>query len=210
MISPPETVPATPGVARTWLAIGLGAVGGFLLVGVLVLFLSVSGQRTAASGSSASTPVGAAGSGAGALTEAPAEGYLAPQFTLPDLTGQAVSLKDFRGRPVWLNFWASWCGPCRAEMPEMQRIYTKYKDQGLVVLGVDLAESRETVSSYVTQNKYDWIFLLDQDQQIGRQYYVSGIPAHAFIDRAGVIRQYVISGLSAPTMESYLSTILAK
>lgn len=210
MISSPDTVPAAPGVARTWLIIGLGAVGGFLLVSVLLLFLSVSGPRPAASGSAALTPAGAAEPGGNAQPEAPAEGYLAPAFTLPDLTGQAVRLQDFRGHPVWLNFWASWCAPCRAEMPEMQRIYAKYRDQGLIVLGVDLAESRETVANFVQQNKYDWTFLLDQDQQIGRHYYVSGIPAHAFIDREGVIRHYVVSGLSAPTMESYLSTILAK
>ncbi len=83
------------------------------------------------------------------LEPAPEVGRLAPDFTLADLDGNQVSLSDFRGEAVFLNFWATWCPPCRAEMPEIEAIYQEYKNKDVVVIGVDIKETREEVLQFI-------------------------------------------------------------
>lgn len=92
----------------------------------------------------------------------------------------------------------------------MQKLYARYQAQGLVILGVDVAESHDTVANFVQQNGYDWTFLLDSNSRVSQQYRASGIPTHAFVDPTGVIRAYQIGGLSAGTMASNLAAIMTK
>jgi len=201
----PEDVEGAGG-GRIWLAVGFGALAGALLIGVLVIVL---GGKIAPA-PAAANPLGAGSQPGTPAYEAPAVGYYAPQFTLPDLNNKPVSLKDYRGHPVWVNVWASWCGPCKAEMPEMKRLYSKYKGAGLVILGVDIGEAHDTVSSFVTQNGYDWTFVLDGDGRVSGSYNASGIPTHAFVDATGVIRAYRVGGLSPDVMQGFLAQIMPK
>jgi thiol-disulfide isomerase/thioredoxin len=82
----------------------------------------------------------------------------APNFTLQDLKGNTVSLSDFHGKNIYLNFWASWCGPCKMEMPDLEKIYQKYKDKDLVVLAVNIAENKETVEAFIKANNFSFLF----------------------------------------------------
>ncbi len=194
---------------RVWWASGIGAGAGLLVIAVVAVLVLGQAGNTALSAGGAARGAAAAAHGT-PLYEAPSVGYRAPQFTLTSLEGKSVSLQDFRGHPVWINIWATWCPPCRAEMPEMKKLYARYQSQGLVILGVDLAESRDTVTNFTTQNGYNWTFLLDSDSRVGQLYNAGGIPTHAFVDATGVIRGYQIGGISVPAMESNLAQILPK
>ncbi len=136
---------------------------------------------------------------------APKVGEMAPDFTLPDLDGNQVSLLDLRGKIVFLNFWATWCPPCRAEMPEMEIIYQEYKDMGLAVIGIDIQESEDEVRSFIEEAGYSWTFLLDTTGKVTVMYQVSGIPTSYFIDEDGIIRAINIGAMSRATMDVNLA-----
>ena len=110
----------------------------------------------------------------------------APDFTLRDLKGNQVSLSDFRGQPVVLNFWATWCMPCRVEIPHLEALYTKYKDQGLVVLGMNTETDYMKVKRFA-EPRISYTVLLDGGTQ-AQGYDVSGIPCTYYIDREGIIQ----------------------
>ncbi len=129
----------------------------------------------------------------------------APDFTLKDLDGNSVRLSDFRGKVVFLNFWATWCPPCRAEMPDIEKVHQKYKDQDVVVLGVDLRENASTVRAFVEDGGYTWVFLLDTTGEVGSMYSVSAIPTSYFVDKKGIIRAVTIGGMTAATIEAKLA-----
>ncbi len=141
-------------------------------------------------------------------TEGPFAGYLAPDFTLPDTAGSPVSLHSYRGHPVWINLWATWCGPCQTEMPEMQTRYTRYQSAGLVTLGVDVQEDAGRVTAFVTKGGFTWQFLLDHDGQVARHYYLTGLPMHVFVDRTGGIQMIGAGGLTAAAMDEGLRRIM--
>lgn len=196
----------------------LGAGLALLMIGVLVLLAGIRAAPPILPGHPAPPASPVPGSplptatgipSAAPLTPAPFSGSLAPDFSLPDLTGTTVRLSQFRGQPVWINLWATWCPPCRAEMPEMQKLYVKYKGQGLVVLGVDYREDKDTVVTFVQDNGFAWQFLLDPTGTVARSYYVTGIPTHVFVDRRGVIQALPIGGLDPASMETNLARILA-
>jgi len=138
----------------------------------------------------------------------PKVGNQAPDFTLKTLAGATVHLSDYRGEPVFVNFWASWCPPCKAEMPDIEKSYEKHEDEGYVFLGINNAEDPATVSNFVhQQNHYSWTFVLDPDGKAANAYYVDGIPASFFVDRNGIIRDYKLGQMSGPELESKLSRI---
>ena len=110
----------------------------------------------------------------------------APDFTLRDLRGNQVRLSDFRGQPIVLNFWATWCSPCRVEIPHLEALYTKYKDQGLVVLGMNTETDYMKVKRFA-EPRISYTVLLDGGTQ-AQGYDVSGIPCTYYIDREGIIR----------------------
>jgi thiol-disulfide isomerase/thioredoxin len=121
------------------------------------------------------------------LLSAPAAAAPAPDFTLKGLDGKAHSLSDYRGKVVFLNFWASWCPPCRAEMPSMQKLSRSWDKKKYVMLAVNLREAREVVRSFAAKNGYSFPILLDETGGTAAKYRVSGIPTTAIIDEKGNI-----------------------
>ncbi|GAB6098456.1 redoxin domain-containing protein [Halanaerocella petrolearia] len=120
-------------------------------------------------------------------------GQIAPDFELTNLAGERVALSDFRGKYVLVNFWATWCPPCRAEMPDLNQFYLENKDD-FVVLGVNLAESKNKVKEFITDGGYQYPIVLDKSRVVGSEYQVTAIPTSYFIDRQGRV-QYVKRGL---------------
>ena len=153
----------------------------------------------------------AGGSGSqGNVLEDVTTGSLAVDFTAQTLDGQTVQLSSYRGKnPVWVNFWASWCGPCKAEMPAMEELYQVYKSQGLVILGYDVAEPKETVENFVKSRGFTWTFLLDNGFTANR-YQTTGIPTHVFINKQGIITHRISSGLPKDYMEQQIKSLLTQ
>ena len=128
----------------------------------------------------------------------PTIGQVAPDFTLKSLDGGEISLSQFKGQPVLINFWASWCAPCRAEMPDLVRVYEARQAEGLVILGVNqsVLDARTDVQSFVDEFRIRFPVLLDEDGAVAEELYrLRGIPTSIFIDRKGAIvrRQIGIS-----------------
>ena len=113
-------------------------------------------------------------------------GQRAPDFTLKTLTNTPFKLHDQRGKPVFLNFWATWCGPCLVEMPDMEKLQQAMGDQILIV-GIDIQEPLPHVQRFVRFYKYTWTFVLDSSGDVSIGYGVSAIPTSIFIDAKGVI-----------------------
>lgn len=113
-------------------------------------------------------------------------GQRAPDFTLKTITGEYFKLSGQRGKPVFLNFWATWCGPCRVEMPDMEKLQQAMGDQILIV-GIDIRESLSTVQNFLRYRRYTWTFVLDSNGDVAREYEVAAIPTSIFIDAKGVI-----------------------
>jgi thiol-disulfide isomerase/thioredoxin len=148
-----------------------------------------------------------AGKGAQAiqLEPAPKVGHLAPDFVLKDLDGNTIRLSDLRGKMVFINFWATWCPPCRAEMPEIEAVHQEYKDKGVVVLGVDISEPESTVRQYVQQGGFSWPIVLDSTGKVARDYQIAAIPTSFFLDREGVIRAVNVGAMTSRAMEEKLA-----
>lgn len=124
----------------------------------------------------------------------PQVGGPAPSFTLNDLEGRPVSLADYKGKVVLLNFWATWCEPCKKEMPEIQAAYEQYKDQGFVVLGINFGENPDPTVSFVHHGRLTFPVLLDRRANIAERYGVINLPVTFFINGDGIIRERVFGG----------------
>lgn len=206
MVAPPAAVGQDLGYPARW-ARGLG--GACLLVGLVVLAACTPTPGIGTTPGAAASPTAVFTPYAIRPTEGPFAGYLAPDFTLPDTAGAPVSLHSYRGHPVWINLWATWCGPCQTEMPEMQKLYTRYQGQGLVILGVDVQEDAGRVTAFVTKGGFTWPMLLDHDGLVARHYYLTGLPMHVFVDRAGGIQMIGSGGLTTAAMTEGLRRIMA-
>lgn len=134
-------------------------------------------------------------------------GRAAPDFTLPDLDGSQVALSDFRGEVVLINFWATWCPPCRVEMPEMEAVYRTHGDQGFEILGVDQREPREMVDDFVTERGFSWKFLLDEDFDVSREYAATSIPRSILVDRDGIVVHVWSGTLTRNSLEYHLAEL---
>lgn len=140
------------------------------------------------------------------LSEAPRIGSLPPNFQWTDQkSGQPVTLESLRGKPLLLNFWGTWCPPCKAEMPEMQKIYDQQKDR-VRFLGVTMGPRDEPlgVAQFVQLENYTWDFIHDPNSDVMNRYQVTGIPSSYYIDKNGVIRAIFVGGADQPTIEANL------
>lgn len=176
-----------------------------LVVGASVLWLlgtrSPGTIGTATFGSSSSTNIDIS-----SLSVAPRTGSIAPDFGLIDVhTNKPVKLSSLRGKPVFINFWGTWCPPCRAEMPEMQKLYDKYKGQfEMVSISMGPRDDPTKVQVFVDAAKYNWTFIHDPDYAVATTYQVQAIPSSFFIDKSGVIRSVYVGAMNGPQMENNL------
>jgi thiol-disulfide isomerase/thioredoxin len=134
-------------------------------------------------------------------------GAPAPTFELDDLQGRRVSLAEYRGKVVLLDFWATWCAPCRRSMPVLEKLQKEFP-KDVVLLAINLQEPAEEVRDYVARRKVGSTVLLDADGEVGFAYGAEAIPLHVLIDKQGVI-QDILVGLS-PTMEEDLRAEIQK
>jgi thiol-disulfide isomerase/thioredoxin len=135
---------------------------------------------------------------------APVIGEPAPDFVLRDLGGAPVRLSDLRGRVVFLNFWATWCRPCKKELPDIQRMAGEYPDD-LAVLAVNLEESPEEAAAFLRENGLSLPALLDRTGAVYRQYRLNGLPDSFFIDREGRIAAIQYGYLTESMMRDRLA-----
>ena len=147
----------------------------------------------------------------GGHVPSPRAGFLAPAFELETFNGEMGSLADFRGQVVVLNLWASWCPPCRAEMPALQSLYEEYQDQGLVVLAVNMTyqDSASAASAFAAEFGLSFPNMLDRTGLVGSLYRMRALPTTFFIDREGVIQEVVVGGpMSELTLQSMIIELL--
>ena len=121
-------------------------------------------------------------------------GKPAPDFQVTDLNGEELSLKNFRGQIVLLDFWATWCGPCIAEMPKVKKTYEKYKDQNFQVVGISLDRSMAPLEAYIEKESLPWLHYWDESREVRNLYEVRAIPSTFLIDGAGIIRRANLGG----------------
>jgi peroxiredoxin len=159
-----------------------------VIAGVAALALVVFVNLRSGSDSSVDAWM-AHGASGGSVDGAPAGGKLASDFTLRDLRGHTVSLSSLRGKVVFLNVWATWCPPCRQEMPSIEALYHEFRgDKDFVVLAVSQdTEGLKAVAPYIEKHGFQFTVLLDPRNDVGESYQVSGVPETFIIDRAGRI-----------------------
>jgi thiol-disulfide isomerase/thioredoxin len=138
--------------------------------------------------------------------QGPTQSSPAPDFDLETLDGTSVKLADLRGRPVLINFWATWCGPCQQEMPMIEQYYQKYKPD-LVVLAVNSDEPKPDVQAFVTNFKLTFPVLLDPNYKVEDLYRVRAFPTTFFVDKSGTIRYQQIGVLSEGQLVQYLAEL---
>jgi thiol-disulfide isomerase/thioredoxin len=138
-------------------------------------------------------------------TSAPQAGFTAPDFTLKTPDGEEYTLSKLKGNAVLVNLWATWCPPCRAEMPAIDKMYQEYKDQGFIVLAVNMTYQDDPANIAPFIQKYNLTFpiLLEETGDVGAAYQLRSLPSSYFINRAGVIQEVVIGG---PMSEALLRT----
>ena len=178
--------------------------GGGLLIGLamgaVILFGLPAdlGQPRAPSGAGTPQVLGAA----------PVTGAPAPEFSLESLAGEQVSLADAQGQPLLINFWATWCGPCRVEMPAIQSRYEMHKDQGLRVYAIDFDEPRAPVEDFAKAFGLTFDVLLDPGGQVNNTYKIVGYPTSFFVARDGVIQVMHVGMMTEGQLDEYLAKIL--
>ncbi len=166
--------------------------GAMLIVGAAWIWLG----RVPADGSAAPT----------GLPPAPAVGHPAPDFTLTTVTGETFTLAALREKPVVLNFWATWCPPCRAELPELQAAHERYAGE-VIIVGVNQAEAAAAVATFARQVGLSFLLPLDAQHHVSQKYAVRSLPTTFFIDRDGIIRRIQIGPLTEATLAQALKTI---
>lgn len=155
--------------------------------------------------------VPAAATTGGAPPPSPREGFSAPDFALETLAGDQVALSDLRGKVVLVNFWASWCPPCRAEMPAIEAVYRSHKDLGLEVLAVNTTnqDDQAAAAAFVQELQLTFPVPLDRTGAVSASYNLRGLPSTYFIDGQGVIRTVVVGGpMSGALIQSRVEELL--
>ena len=144
----------------------------------------------------------------------PASGSTAPDFTIPLYEDYraglpaTVKLSDLRGKVVIMNFWASWCVECRKESDALEAVWRSYRDQGLIVLGVDYLDNQTPAYAYLKSYNTTYPVGIDMQEQISRQYRITGVPETFFIDKKGVIRKTVIQALTRQELDATIQSLL--
>jgi peroxiredoxin len=139
-------------------------------------------------------------------------GSLAPDFTLDDICGKKVTLSQFKGKVIILNFWSIWCGPCLAEIPSLNKLYLEFKDKGLVVLAIAEDPAEKPVRSYIKEKGLVFPVLMDKERKVYFKYSLYGIPVSFLIDKKGFIVEKFIGerDWNSTQMKGKISSLLKK
>lgn len=174
-----------------WMVVRIAAaVGAILIIALMIVLLRGHGPGS-----------GSPAAGRGALdSRTPALNQPAPNFALPDIHGQVVRLADLRGQVVLVNFWATWCIPCRQELPAIEQVYREQQGQGFTVLEVDEQEALSEVNAFTTQIGAMPPVLLDKNGSVMAQYHLKGLPDSFVLDRQGTVRAVSYGPLSRQGM----------
>ncbi len=189
-----------PSRSTGWFLLAAG-----LLLGLGFGLLVFRGFPSRGSGSTVSGD--AAGSHTPGIVPASWLGSLAPEFELTDLEGTQHRLSQYRGDVVLLNFWATWCEPCRVEMPAIDKKYQALRGKGFVVLGVDFDEPATEVRAFRDQVKVSFPLLLDPGGKVQGLYRILGYPTSFFVDREGIVRIMHIGIMDDSQMDQYLKRV---
>lgn len=133
---------------------------------------------------------------------------IAPDFTLENMAGEKVSMSELKGSPVFLNFWASWCRPCREEMPDIEKIQQVYEKKGLKVFAINAREDRETVEKFKKNTGVEVPILLDATGDVMKLYKIFGLPVSYFIDREGKVVATIMGKMAYEDMDIQVNGIL--
>ena len=147
------------------------------------------------------------------LIPSPREGFLAPDFTLDLVGGGQVTLSELRGKVTLINLWATWCPPCRSEMPAIQQVYEANRERGLEVLAINMTyqDSEIAAVEFVREHGLTFPILLDRTGTVGYQYQLRSLPTTFFVDQQGVIRQVILGGpMSEITLQTAIESILSE
>ena len=192
------------------LAFAVVIVGAYVLYNRLSSEISVGGIATVAQETKAPEATENPGETAAETEE---KGSEAPDFTVYDLEGNAYKLSDFRGKPVLLNFWASWCGPCQMEMPDFQKFYETHGDKVNFVI-VNLTDGQqetvESASAFIAEKGYTFPVYYDTDIDAAMKYGVSAVPVSYFIDAEGYFVAWAQGALSADMLQQGMDMVLGK
>lgn len=138
-------------------------------------------------------------------------GNPAPDFALLTLEGEKITLSDYQGKKVILNFWATWCPPCKAEMPHMQSFYEKNKENGIEIIAVNLTKAekhgKDKIADFIKEYGLTFPVPLDEDGSIGMQYQAFSMPTSYIIDTKGIITQKIIGPMDEAMMETFTKDI---
>lgn len=140
----------------------------------------------------------------------PKVGDQAPDFTLQTLDGKTVSLSDYKGKGIFLNFWGTWCPPCRAEMPAFEKQYEAKKDQGFVILAVNMGESKASVQGFVNEFGLTFPILMDPNGQVAVQYGIDPLPTTMIINPDGKITKIFAGGITEDMVKYHANAVLPK
>jgi thiol-disulfide isomerase/thioredoxin len=170
---------------------------GFISLGVALFFILQNGNTASASVQD--------------FSAVPAEvDFAAPELNLEDLAGNPVSLTDHLGSVVLVNLWATWCPPCKEEMPTLQAFYEKYKDDGFVLIAIDQEETRDVVQPFVDEYGLTFPVWLDIDWLAQKEFNTSNLPSSYVIDRKGQVRLMWIGGISKKNLEKFVPDIITE
>jgi peroxiredoxin len=200
-VSPPKGWQQRIRESRLGTVLVLAVTAALVMVGAFLVGGPSKATKDGAAGGTTATNV-VAGDG-----PAPKIGNPAADFTATTVDGKQVSLSSYKGQSVWLTFGASWCAACVSEAPDIQSTYEKFRTKGVVVLAISINEDAGTVKDYVTRVGLTFPTVADPDSAIASEYRVYGIPAHFFIDKAGVLRATKTGGLSTEQMDTALKEI---
>ncbi len=154
--------------------------------------------------------MGLVGWGLYQVQKKPLEKGLAPDFSLTSFEGKTYTLSKLRGKVVIINFWASWCPPCRDEAPYLEQTWRKYKDQGVVFIGVDYADTEKAALAYMKEFDITYFNGPDLGTRIAQSFSIKGVPETYFVDRDGTLRGNRIGPLKEPELDNKIDELLAE
>ncbi len=143
-----------------------------------------------------------------AASQAAHVNFRAPSFDLTTLDGSRISLADMQGKVTLVSFWATWCVPCRSEMPAIQAAYEAHRGQAIAILAINAGEDDNSAAQFVNDFRLSFPILMDRDQAVLRAYQVQALPTSFFVDREGIIRATSIGGMSRAFIEAQFADLL--